>query len=644
MPLNINTSNYINTQTGTTSSSQATPSSVNIGTSDGAVVSVKGLDLQAGQTLSGQVVEIDGKDIKLLLSNNQTINAKLEGNINALLGQVMSFEVKNSDNGQTALRPLYTNLDNSQTVSNALQNAGLPVTDNYAKMVSSMMDEGMPINKNAINDMSRQVNSFPAANPETVVKLNKLGLQINELTINQYENYKGLEHKIIGDVDNLSKGLTDLMKDSLSDITKTLGDTSVEGEALQLASETAEKASSGKNLLSAFFNAITGQDVKTEVDESSVLSEGRPDSLTEAELSESQNITEKNEIIDKSAFDTARLVLDMVDTDSIDESDKASLSKELTDLVKDIANSSDIEEAGDLQAEVQNGAGRTEGRSALLRSFINELDNNSKTDASFNELKNVIQTSDNVSGRDALVFIKDLLSKLNTNPEKFSEITKQKLAQAISDKDFSSFVKDNITKQMLLKPEEVVNSKNIEDLYSKIVKQADQALHILENSGKDNPELLNAAKNISDNVNFMNELSQVATYVQLPLLMNNKSTHGDLYVYTNKKSLKNNDGNISALLHLDMDNLGPMDIYVKLTSGTKLNTHFYLQDEAAIDFIESHIDILNKRLTDKGYDMSTNISVKDKTKKAVNMADEFLKDDPSQEMVSASKFSFDVRA
>ena len=45
-------------------------------------------------------------------------------------------------------------------------------------------------------------------------------------------------------------------------------------------------------------------------------------------------------------------------------------------------------------------------------------------------------------------------------------------------------------------------------------------------------------KNISDNVQFMNELNQVATYVQLPLLINNKSAHGDLYVYTNKNNMK----------------------------------------------------------------------------------------------------------
>lgn len=610
MPININTSNYINTQT--TGAGAATGGSVSITSSDGAVVSVKGLDLQVGQTLSGQVVEIDGKDIKLLLSNNQTINAKLEGNINALLGQTLSFEVKGSENGQTALRPLYTNLNVSQTVTNALQSAGLPVTDTYAKMVSSMMDEGMPINKGAIYDMSKQVNSFPNANPDTVVMLNKLGLQVNELTINQYENYKGLEHQIIGDVDNISKGLTDLMKDSLMDIVDVSA-----AEDVVLNSETAKPE--GKSLLTAFLNAITGSENKVDegVEIQKDSAEVTEDKIVNENL-DSKDIGVENKAIDSSVFDTSKMILDMLKEGEFDGGKISDKLKALTDEIVEIANR-DRETFGENARNI--------GKDSILRELSKE---------------SPLERIDTETG--AINLAKNILSQVSQHPEKVSESLKHKLAQLLTDKEFSGVVKDGITKQMLLKPEEVVNSKNIEDLYSKITEQANKAIEILQNSGKENPELMNAAKNINDNVSFMNELNQVATYVQLPLLMNNKSAHGDLYVYTNKKSLKNNDGNVSAFLHLDMDNLGPMDIYVALTNRTKLNTHFYLQDEATIDFIEAHIDLLNKRLTEKGYDMNMNVSVKDKSKGPVNIAKEFMKDDPANEGISASKYSFDVRA
>ena len=609
MPINISTSNYINTQMTGTGNSQNVSAGVSA-SAEGAVVSVKGLDLQPGQTLSGQVVEIEGKDIKLLLSNNQTINAKLEGNINALLGQTLSFEVKNTDNGQTALRPLYTNLDNSQTVTNALKSANLPVTPSYAHMVSSMMDEGMPINKQAIYDMSKQINNFPTANPETIVKLNKLGLQINELTINQYENYKGFEHQIKSSVDTISKGLSDVLQDSLKSIVSQDGDLSkLSADTLNAAAAESSKTS-GKNLLSAFLNALTGTDNSVEENiEEPVKENIEAEAGAEEAASQEGNGSVKPNI-EPSAFDTARMVFDMVDTEGTDE---VALSDKFTESLEDLKKTL--------------------------------LDNNLLNKDAGIEIPTDFEDSGKITSNDALNLAKNALNELARNPEKFPAEVREKLAKLVGSKEFGNLVKDNISKQMLLKPEDVVSQKNIDDLYGKILKNANQAVELMHAAGKDNPELMNAAKNIADNVTFMNELNQVVTYIQLPLLMNNKSAHGDLYVYTNKKSLKNNDGNVSALLHLDMDNLGPMDIYVALTNGTKVNTHFYLKDEATIDFIEAHIDYLNKRLTEKGYDMSLNVSVKDPAKGKTDIAQEFFKDDPLEEGVKkASKFSFDVRA
>lgn len=113
------------------------------------------------------------------------------------------------------------------------------------------------------------------------------------------------------------------------------------------------------------------------------------------------------------------------------------------------------------------------------------------------------------------------------------------------------------------------------------------------------------------NVDFMNQLNQMYTYVQLPLKMAGSNAHGDLYVYTNKKNLAARDGNVSALLHLDMEHLGAMDIYVAMQHN-KVSTNFTLQDEGALDLIEQHIDLLNERLTKRGYDLKAQFQIKEK--------------------------------
>lgn len=651
MPINIATSNYINTTTGNTGSGQT----VSIGNAnisvDGVSVSVKGLDLKSGQTISGQVVEVDGKDIKLLLSNNQTINAKLEGNINALLGQTLSFEVKNTEDGLTSLRPLYTNLNNSMNITNALSSAGLPVTDNYSKMVSAMMDENMPINKQAIHDMSKQINSFQNANPETVVRLTKLGLSVNELTINQFENYKGLERQIIGNVDTISKGFAKMISDSLSQAVKDNNITDISSKVtadLADSAKLSEAGVKGKNLLSAFLDSITGQNkdamqLKSDIASANNEMQNSDNTINgEAVNSNSDNLnalnanSSGNKHIDAGIFDTTKAILKLINPK--DSSDTV-ISNEMKSFVDEFSR--EIEavlkyNSGEITSDVS--ANNALGREGI----INELNNQ--------EIKSDVlklfetNTDKEITGENVLKLSADLLNALNKDKTLFSDGVKSKLLKLLSSDEFSGLVKDNLSKQMLLKPEEAATSKNIEDLYSKILNNTDKALSVLESLNSKNAEIAEAANNIKENVQFMNELNHAVTYVQLPLLMNNKSAHGDLYVYTNKRSLKNNDDNISALLHLDMDNLGPMDIYVSLVNKTKLSTHFYLKDEETIDFIEKHIDYLNKRLSDKGYDLNMNVSVKNKPKEAMDITEEFFKDDPKSQGSVAVKVSFDVRA
>lgn len=638
MPINIATSNYINTTTGNTGSGQTVSiSGANISV-DGVSVSVKGLDLKTGQTISGQVIEVDGKDIKLLLSNNQTINAKLEGNINALLGQTLSFEVKNTEDGLTSLRPLYTNLNNSMNVTNALSSAGLPVTDNYSRMVSAMMDENMPINKQAIHDMSKQINSFKDANPETVVRLTKLGLSVNELTINQFENYKGLERQIIGNVDTIADGFAKMISDSLSQAVKDNNITDISSKINASLAETAEGNVKNKNLLSTFLDSITGQN---------------KDSMQlKADLALVDNEALTGEKIKADIFDTTKAILELINpkdsSDTVISNEMKAFVAEFSNEMKTFATefSKEFKEVLNENSGETNSDGNVTkdlGRESILNELNKEILNNQENKSDVIKFFNV-NTDKEITGESVLKLSTDLLNILNKDKNLFPDDVKTKLLKLLSSEEFSGLVKDNLSKQMLLKPEEAATSKNIEDLYSKIINNTDKALSVLESLNSKNAEIAEAANNIKENVQFMNELNHAVTYVQLPLLMNNKSAHGDLYVYTNKRSLKNNDGNISALLHLDMDNLGPIDIYVSLVNKTKLNTHFYLQDDETIDFIEKHIDYLNKRLSDKGYDLSMNVSVKNKPKEATDITEEFFKDDPKTQGSVAVKVSFDVRA
>ena len=144
---------------------------------------------------------------------------------------------------------------------------------------------------------------------------------------------------------------------------------------------------------------------------------------------------------------------------------------------------------------------------------------------------------------------------------------------------------------------------------------------------------------LRQNVDFMNQLNNVMTYMQLPLKMNENKAHGDLYVYTNKKNLSKKDGNVSALLHLDMQHLGTMDIHVQMTNGENVKTHFILQKEEMLDFIEPHLPELDEALLKRGYKMHSDVSL---NKEARDVPDIMFNRGTNEKLIQTT--SFDIRA
>lgn len=619
MALNsIDRANYINQSSVNGNAGRDTQVAANSLRGGSVTVNARDIGLATGQTFSGQVVEVEGRDVKLLLDNNQTINARLDGNLNAILGQTISFEVSSTEGGHTSLRPLYTNLSNMTAISNALRNAGMPENPAYVKMVSSMMDEGMSVNKEALWGMAKDVNAFPGADPSTLVQLAKLSLPINELTVNQFENYKNFEYQIKEDVNNLSNGLVDMMDEALTEANPDFYE-----ELSNMALEAQKTQNPVNNLLNAFLNAVSGNNSA----EANQEIAGDEIENTNSNMQTPPFNTEGLKLSAK-IFDLLEITPDMADV-----TEETSLSADISKLVDNLNKA--------IQNEVNKQTDVIDNEDAEQRAEA-ELLNEEQSNAGELVASDSINTPKSIN--DVFNLVKNLLNQINENEQSVPDEQKRMLSGLLSNKDFKGELKDALSKQLTLKPEDVTSNSKVEELYNKILKQSQAALDIANSAGKDNPDIAKAAQNLNDNVNFMNQLNQAVTYIQIPLLMNNQSAHGDLYVYTNKKNLAKKDGNLSALLHLDMDNLGPMDVYVALKDSVKVNTHFYLQDEATIDFIAKHIDLLNERLTNKGYDMNTNISVKDKKGIQTSIAEEFLKESPEAVSRVVSKLSFDVRA
>ena len=248
-----------------------------------------------------------------------------------------------------------------------------------------------------------------------------------------------------------------------------------------------------------------------------------------------------------------------------------------------------------------------------------------------------LQTISNALGEKSLTtnqLLSNLTLLLKNNPEWASKFSAFGEA-SIMEKLFSQMINET----MKLTPADVVKEDGIKNYY----KRLKQSLEKLTSDGRDSAlpqELSKSMNEVKANIDFMNDLNKNMTYVQIPIQLKNSETNGELYVFTNKKALSKGADNVSAMLHLDMEHLGPIDIYVRL-QNKNVSTNFCLESEELLDFVYAHIDKLDARLQALGYSTSFEMKLNEPEDK-FNFVEDFVEKDISKN--STSQFILDIRA
>jgi len=638
MPINLSTTEYTNNSLKNTNSGMY----VSGGNSGGSLrVSVNASAFKTGETISGEVVSIDGKNITLKLSDGQNVNARLDGNTNLALGKILSFEVNSSEDGKSILlRPLYSNLNGNSTVTAALKAAYMPLTESNISMTQTMIEEGMSISRDALNDMSRIVNSVPNANPSTIVVMDKMGLPINEITVNQFENYKNFEHQIMNDVQDMSEGITsaiaELASESAAPALGSIGeyisliDSSLVYTENELIDETVNFAENA-GISESMESLAEGNGLNPQAREIDGNHAGQNISNTDnAEVKNFDGI--RGNIQDSKAISDNTQGNSVASQELSESAPKSGLSflSSITDKIKNL-----------LPPATQN-----EGKSESLpgRERFNTI--NLLNEAGEYTGKTLPYSASNSEIIDLLKETVDFAQKLQQSGGDTAEFF-AKISDLFKDKGVNNIISDALKDQLTISPQKIAKEGEVDELYNRILKISQKVTDITEASNLSNGgKILESAQNLNNNVSFMNDINQFVNYVQLPLKMYQENAHGELYVYSNKKNLKNSDGNLTALLHLDMEHLGPMDVYVAMKNHVNVTTNFRLASEELLDFIGKNIHLLDERLTTKGYNMSSSVTMADKmVGKDVPIADEFMKNSPAEEgFKNMTYVQFDVRA
>ncbi len=532
------------------------------------------LNLSVGQIVSGQVVAVDGEMVQVEIAPGTVLQAKVEDGLSLLKGMSVSFEVSGMSDKQIALRALFQNTANSATINKALEAAELPVNAQTSSMVNAMMKEGMPIDKNALQAMYRQVSAHPQVSGEHIVTMNRLEIPVTDANIKQFSDYMNMEHQIRGSVETIADTMTNNIAQLISEGRTT--------EAAQLMKQFVDVFVAGEEQLQ-------GTIAKT------------PEAMQEN--SPAPELNSGKVVIQEQAQQTV------------------GVQASLEELMRAVALDSD-------EISANSETGGVVNKMQALQAEIESLGLPAEKAQQF--------ISGQMSGKELLEFTNELLTKMAERGAAQTKLTG--LAELLQRPEMQNAIRGQMFEQWLMTPEDVADKQKVSDFYSKVNEQSGKLAEALKNIPGADQNLMNQVSNVHQNIDFMNQLNQTMSYVQLPLKLAGDNAHGDLYVYTNKKNLADKDGNVSAFLHLDMDHLGPVDVYVAMQQQ-KVSTQFYLQDDDMLSFIHDHIGMLNERLEQKGYQMNAQFSVKDKPG---NVMEEIVED--HRENVRIGTFSFDMRA
>ena len=227
---------------------------------------------------------------------------------------------------------------------------------------------------------------------------------------------------------------------------------------------------------------------------------------------------------------------------------------------------------------------------------------------------------------------KSLSSKESSDASNIRDAAAQNTTAEAKDSLFAQ------VKQRLFFDPSGTNNKDIDEFLNRLRDRVEDArVELLKSGAPETARLMRELTFIKESLEFINHIKE-NIYLQLPISVHNHESNGEILVFLNKKSRKQSDGSVSALIALDTLNLGRYEVYVQKT-GKSVSCQFRLRDEDIERLTRANLPRLQTMLQSQGYSL-TDVTYK-KAEESFTMLGK-LQDEISIAM-PREKMAFDVR-
>lgn len=592
--------------------------------------------LYKGQQLNGEVMDVRNNEVTVKLMDGRILNAKTEDTSALSIGNKVTFRVEDVSNSSLTLKIISDNAGSSleEILNKALDLAGLSKSSRNKSIVSELLKQQMSIDKNTINLLIKQSLTFKDTPVSTLVLLNKYQLPVTSENLKLFEEYEKNAHHISDDLTDMAGSITELFQQA--DITDEV------------------YIKESKQLLQLLLNASNG-DLESSYPLTNQLTLSR-ESLTELNniLSSPQGSSIKDFInsnaISENGTITGEQAKDLLSLLKASGVTLTQLPMELEKLLNATLSSPSHTLANTQTLSAVEGntvvlTGNQEDiNKNLLSQTITENQHSPDMDEISNELskptKNILDSlKTHGSFGESLDHINNKSELLTYVAGHLDSLEAHAARTLLNSKDFKELLKDELLSRWSLSPKDFADKEKLDNHFETLAKDIRNINTFLEETALTNSaKVQGQTSQLIDNLNFMNQLNHFFTYAQIPIKLDTGYSKSELYVYSKRKPNAENNGSVSVLLHLDMNNLGPLDVYLKLNKN-QLESTFYCDSNDIMTLISSHLNTLADILTEKGFQITASVQARTKT---VNVMKEILKEDPSDTF--GARYNFDVRA
>ncbi len=561
--------------------------------------------LREGQTLKGVVSDVHSDQITLVMEDGTAFTGRLPDAGQYSIGQKAAFKIVSLDQNTIYMKAVSTSylLDMEDTIDQALEEAGLPKSARNSDVVRSLLMNQQSISRENLLSSIRLCATYPDADVNSVITLRRLGLPLTPENLAQFEQYENNDHSLLDHFAQITDSIGDLMNAIGTHVPRLSGQTAGQLLNLALSSSLTPEEQALKEAQAAASEAQT--EAAAQEGEGSDAPETAEKALANAADAALSEETE----VSSSPFSRMKQIFSSL-TDGASVA-KAALSE--TGLAKDYKVPFIHEQVGFSLSPEEREA---------FHSLLSDLPLPEELTTSLQE--------GTLTTRDFLTAVRQALPRMSS----------EQAAGLLSSPAFQRLVKDQFLSNWTLSPEKLKQKGAVEELYQQISNQVDKLSHFSQDVfGKNLFEnLQQQTTQTSQNLNFMKLLNDTYQYVQLPVKLQQQNAHGDLYVMTRKESLRRHPDSLKALLHLDMDHLGSLDIHI-IRENTSITTKFFVDEKDTLQLLEKNINLLQDALNEQGFSFSSEFSMKEKD---FNLVNDFM--NAEAPVGTIARYNFDLRA